>query len=158
MCSIGTRLWITVEMPTISSTNCNCGMNPQSCLDRRCHNVDQAVCSLAVLTFQRAGLVLALGGILFCDQLRGAPRRNQGCRLRLCLVHRSVAPFEFLYSTVSVLNPMTWIVITASSAHESCFAITASGAHPCTRIWRVRIHVELLARIHYRQCPHTDND
>ena len=34
-------------------------LNPRSCLDRRCHNVDQAVCSLAVLTFQRASLVLA---------------------------------------------------------------------------------------------------
>ena len=34
-------------------------LNPRSCLDRRCHNVDQAVCSLAVLTFQREGLVLA---------------------------------------------------------------------------------------------------
>ena len=115
-------------------------LNPRSCLDRRCHNVDQAVCSLAVLTFQRAGLVLAsnvphddtealvaaLGGILFCDQLRGASRRTHGCRLRLCLVRRSMAPFEFLYSTVSALNPMTWIVITTSSDCESYFSTADS--------------------------------
>ena len=64
---------------------------------------------------------------MFCDQLRGASRRTQGCRLRLSLVHRSVAPFEFLYSPVSALNPMTWIVITTSSDCESCFATAASG-------------------------------
>ena len=39
--------------------------------------------------------------------------------------------FEFLYSTDSALNPMTWIVITTSSDCESCFATAAMGANPC---------------------------